>query len=362
MKVALVYDRVNKWGGAERVLLALHRLFPQAPLFTSVYDKSRAHWADVFNVRTSFLGGFPLVSSNHEFFAALMPIAFESFDFSEFDLVISITSESAKGIITRPGTCHICYCLTPTRYLWSGYETYFSNPLLRFVSTPFVSYLQNWDRIAAQRPDFYYSISNEVSTRIKKYYKRESEVIYPPLGLRGKISKQKREDFYILVGRFVPYKKIDLAIEAFNKTGQKLKIVGSGRGEKALKKRSKPNIEFLTDLTDKDLSYLYQRAKALIFPGIEDFGLAMVEAQSFGTPVIAFRGGGSVEIIIEGKTGEFFDDMAPESLVSTLKRFDNKSYNSLQIRKNAERFTFENFKKKFLTQVLETFVEYKTSL
>src|ERR1035437_3756793 len=179
MKVALVYDRVNKWGGAERVLLALHKIFPEAPLFTSVYNAESAAWAKVFDVRTSFLQNFPKAKTAHELYAVLMPLAFESFNFDNFDLVISVTSEAAKGIITKPSTLHICYCLTPTRYLWSGYNDYFKSSIFKLISKPLVSYLRFWDKIAAKRPDEYIAISIEVKNRIKKYYKRDSEVVYP---------------------------------------------------------------------------------------------------------------------------------------------------------------------------------------
>jgi hypothetical protein len=181
MKVALVYDRVNKWGGAERVLLTLHEMFPDAPLYTSVYDEDRAPWARVFpRIYTSFLQKIPFAKSIHEFLGTLMPMAFELFNFDEYDLVISVTSEAAKGIITKPGTKHVCYMLTPTRYLWSHYDLYFRNPLLRFISKPFVSYLRTWDKMAALRPDKIIAISSEVKRRIKKYYKLESEIVYPP--------------------------------------------------------------------------------------------------------------------------------------------------------------------------------------
>ena len=180
MRVALVYDRVNKWGGAERVLLALNKIFPKADLFTSVYNKEKAEWAKVFNVKTTFLQKFPLAKSSHQFYATLMPIAFENLNFEGYDLVISVTSESAKGIITKPETLHICYCLTPNRYLWSSFDDYFTNPLLRFISKPAVSYLRMWDKTSAQRPDKYIAISTAVKDRIKKYYGKDSEVIYPP--------------------------------------------------------------------------------------------------------------------------------------------------------------------------------------
>ena len=352
MKVALVYDRVNKWGGAERVLLALHKIFPKAPLYTSLYNKKTAKWAESFNIQTSFLQNFPLAKSYHELYALLMPIAFESFNFDEYDLVISVTSEAAKGIITKPGTTHICYCLTPTRYLWSGYEDYFKNPIFRLFSKPAVSYLRSWDKIASQRPDRYIAISTEVRKRIKKYYDRESTTIYPPLTLIDKDIEDirfSRGDYFLVVSRLTNfYKRVDLAIKACNYLKLPLKIVGSGRDESNLKKMAGPTIEFLGNLTDEKLSFYYKNSKALIFPGLEDFGLVMAEAQSFGKPVIAFRGGGALDIIKEGITGEFFENQTAESLIKVLEKFNNKSYNSSLCKENSLRFSFENFRKDFL--------------
>ncbi len=350
MKVALVYDRVNKRGGAERVLLALHKIFPDAPLYTSVYNKKTAKWAEVFDVKTSFLQNFPLAKSFHELYALLMPIAFESFSFDEYDLVISVTSESAKGIITKPKTLHICYLLTPTRYLWSGYDQYFKNSLFRFFAKPAVFYLKTWDKIACQRPDRYIAISGEVQKRIKKYYDRDSEIIYPPVSLsKSEIKNQECEnDYFLIVSRFVYYKRIDIAVKAFNKLNLPLKIVGTGNEEANLKNVAKSNIEFLGELTDEKLSYYYKNCKALIFPGIEDFGLVMAEAQAFGKPVIAFRGGGAIDIIKEGITGEFFDNQTPDSLIKTLELFNNKSYNTNLCKENSLKFSFENFRKSLM--------------
>ena len=196
MKVALVYDRVNKWGGAERVLLALHKLFPDAPLYTSVYNPKTAPWAEVFDVRTSFLQQFPYAQSNHELYAPLMPLAFESFLFDQYELVISLTSEAAKGILTKPKTMHLCYCLTPTRYLWSAHKEYFKDKKSRVLARPFISYLRTWDVVASQRPDVYIAISKEIQGRINKYYGRESTVVYPPVELvqSSKFSPRARLD------------------------------------------------------------------------------------------------------------------------------------------------------------------------
>ena len=350
MKVALVYDRVNKWGGAERVLLALHKIFPKADLYTSVYNPQRAIWAKVFKIRTSFLQNFPNSKSSHESYAALMPIAFESFDFSEYNFVISVTSEAAKGIITKPGTTHISYILTPTRYLWSAYDIYFKNSVLRIISKPVISYLRKWDKIAAQRPDEIIAISTEVKERIKKYYGRNSNIIFPPLSISSE-PNSARGEYFLLVSRLVPYKKVDIAIDAFNDLGLHLKIVGSGWEENNLKRKAKENIEFVKNLTDSQLSTYYQNCKALIFPGLEDFGLTMVEAQGFGKPVIAFRGGGALEIVKEGITGEFFDEENKESLKKVVENFDGKRYNDKLCRQNAERFSFAVFKKEFLKLV-----------
>ena len=360
MKVALVYDRLNKWGGAERVLLALHKLFPLAPLYTSVYDKKKASWASVFKVKTSFLQSLPF-TTNHELFATLMPIAFESFNFDEFDLVISVTSEAAKGIITKPTTKHICYCLTPTRYLWSGYDEYFKNPYFRFISRSVVAYLKTWDKIAGQRPDAYIAISKEVQKRIKKYYGRESSVVYPPveipnskLQILNKFQTQKPEIqnyYFLIVSRLVPYKKIDLAVRAFNNLKLPLKIVGTGSEMEKLKAMANSNIEFLGYLTDKELVEYYKGCRALVFPGIEDFGLTILEAQSFGKPVIAFRAGGALETIVDRKTGLFFNEQTIESLSGAIKQFNNIAINPKECIEQAKKFSFETFKKQFMEKV-----------
>ncbi len=358
--MALVYDRVNKWGGAERILLALHKIFPQAPLFTSVYDKEKAPWAEVFKIKTSFLQNFPF-AMRHELYASLMPLAFESFSFTEYDLVISLTSEAAKGIITKPGTLHICYCLTPTRYLWSSFDEYFRNPLLRFISKPAVSYLRIWDKIAAQRPDKFIAISKEVQKRIKKYYNRDSDVIYPPLMLmansKWRIEKKTinhkpyANSYFLIVSRLVPYKRIDIIIKAFNKLKLPLKIIGTGSEEGRLKRKAGPNIEFLGNLTDKELIGYYIDCRAFVFAGREDFGLTVLEAQSFGKPVIAYKQGGVLETVVENKTGVFFTPQTEEALIEALKKFMSLRFDPKECIRQAQRFNIKIFEKRFKEEI-----------
>lgn len=362
MRVALVYDRVNKIGGAERVLEALHEIFSEAPLYTAVYNPETAPWAKKFKVIPSFLQKFPLAKSRHEVFPYLMPMAFESFNFDEYDVVISITSEAAKGILTKPQTLHLCYCLTPTRYLWSGYEDYFQNKAFRFLTQPIVFYLRSWDKIACQRPDVYLTISENVKKRIKKYYGRESEVVYPPVDLkkfqilpqggiplRGTNPKSQTDSKYFLVVSRLDfgYKKVDLAIEVFNQLGLPLKIIGTGTQMVNLKRKAKRNIEFLGQLTDEQLLSYYQNCQALIFPQEEDFGLVPLETQACGRPVIAFGAGGALETIIAGQTGEFFSPQTGEALIKVIKSFEAGKYKPEDCRQQAEKFGKEIFKERF---------------
>lgn len=369
MKAALVYDRINKWGGAERILLALHEIWPEAPLFTAVYDPKRAEWAKVFKVIPSFLNKFPLAKANHEYYPWLTPMAFETFDFSEFDLVISVTSAEAKGVITKPRTFHLCYCLTPTRYLWSGYGEYFSSAVSRLVSRPVISYLRSWDEVAAQRPDVCLATCKNVQKRIEKYYKRESAVVYPPIDLQRfkslKVEKFKefKEKYFLIVSRLVGYKKVDIAIEAFNRLKLPLKIIGIGSQMNRLKKMAGPNVELLGQLTDQELLGYYQDCQAVVFPPEEDFGLVPLEAQACGKPVIAFRGGGALETVIEGETGLFFYPQTPKALIRALGEFKKfKSLRSLRVQdcqENAANFGKERFKKEFKEKIEEEWRKFQ---
>ncbi|MDE2025640.1 MAG: glycosyltransferase [Patescibacteria group bacterium] len=356
MKVALVYDRINKWGGAERVLLAINNMFPDAPLYTSVYSRQKAPWADVFRVIPSFLQNLPF-SKKHELLAPLMPIAFEQFTFDEFDLVISVTSEAAKGILTKPHTKHLCICLTPTRYLWSGYEEYVKG-FLRMLLAPLVWYLRTWDIAASSRPDKMVGISNEVRSRIKTYYNRESELLYPPLnefflesGKEDDTILKKcnlRSQSYFLVvsrlSRFTGYKRVDQAIAAAN--ALKIPLVIAGDGDIAyFSSFAGPTVTFTGKVSDAQLKALYTHCKALVFPAHEDFGLVMAEVQACGRPVIAYNKGGAAEIVIHGQTGILYEKQTTEALTNALKNFTEKDYNSQYCKQQAQQFAFSHFEK-----------------
>lgn len=370
MRIALVYDRVNKFGGAERVLLALHEIWPHAPLFTAVYNPKRASWAKVFAIKTSFLQHIPFASERHELFPLLTPLAFESFDFSQFDVVLSITSAEAKGIITKPSTLHICYCLTPTRYLWSGYHTYLRqpglgvlNPLARLFMQACTPSLRVWDSIASQRVDRYIAISKRVKERIEKYYRKRGEIIYPPVDTDTFTLTTKKSDeagdFFLIVSRLVPYKRIDYVIAAFRKLKWKLIIIGSGIDEGRLKRMAQSNIEFINgDLTDQKLCWYYQNCRALLFAGEEDFGLTAVEVQACGRPVIAFSQSGVAESIRNGVTGQLYHEQNEASLTNALRTFQKRTYMPDACRRNALHFRKTEFKKQMKNTIERLWQEW----
>jgi glycosyltransferase involved in cell wall biosynthesis len=353
MRVAIVYDRVNKIGGAERVLESLRDMFPGSTLYTSIYNKKKTPWAKNFTIKTSFIQKIPLINLRHEVIPYLMPFAFESFEFNKFSLIISVTSEASKGIIVPVNTPHVCICLTPTRYLWSGYDKYFKNRILRFLTIPIVWYLRRWDILASERPDAFIAISRTVSSRIKKYYKRKSAVIYPPSDRLFKKNlesiKIPEKDYFLVVSRLVGYKRVDLAVKACTKLKLPLIVIGEGNEYEKLTAIAGENVIFKGRQSDSKLISYYKNCRAFLFPGEEDFGITMVEAQFAGKPVIAYKAGGAVEIIKEGVTGTFFKEQTVDSLCNTLKKFKKSRYNEKDCKKNARRFTEEKFSKQLLT-------------
>ncbi|ADQ05798.1 glycosyl transferase group 1 [Caldicellulosiruptor hydrothermalis 108] len=365
MKVAIVHEWLTTMGGSEKVILELKKLFPEAPIYTLVYNRRKlGKYFDKYLIITSNLQKNPLAHIKHQLFFKYMPRAFESFDLSDFDLVISSSSAFAKGVITSPNSVHICYCHTPPRYLWDLTHEYLKdyNLIIRRYLERNFHYLRIWDTIAANRVDYFVANSNYVANRIKKFYKRDCKVIYPPVDTEYFTpAKDKNiEDYYLIVSRLVPYKRVDLAVEAFNQISKKLVIVGDGPEYKKLKSIAKPNIEFLGYQPDETVRDLYQRCKALIFPGVEDFGIVPVEVQACGRPVIALKKGGAVETVEEGKTGVFFERQDVESLKEAVYKFeqDIERFDKDYIRSHAEKFSAERFRVEFKDFILKV-TEYE---
>lgn len=356
MKIALVHDYLNQYGGAERVLQVLCQLFPEAPIYTALYDEDAT--GAVFkgrDIRTSFLQRIPGAKRYHHAFSFLMPIAIEQFDFSQYDVVLSISSSFGKGIITKPSTRHICYCLTPPRYLWDDAHKYvqeFRYPaLIKRLVPPFLSYLRVWDKEASLRPDSFIAISQFVRERIKKYYNRDARVVYPPVNVSKFYVADDISDYFLMVGRLVSYKKFDIAVRVFNELGWPLKIVGTGIELSRLQKIAKPNIEFVGAVSDEQLADLYARSQAVIFPQEEDFGIVPLEAMASGRPVIAYRGGGAVETIVEGSTGVFFNEQSEASLRQVVEAFDPSLFLPQACRDRALEFDIMSFQKALLNSL-----------
>ncbi|MBU1292126.1 glycosyltransferase [Patescibacteria group bacterium] len=358
MRVALVHDYLNQYGGAERVLEAFGQIFPKAPIYTLLYDKKRTGYAfEGREIHTSFMQKVPFVKSHHRPFLMLMPLAIEQFDLSDYDLILSDSASYAKGVITSPQTLHICYCHTPIRYAWDDSHKYIEefgySSLIKKVIPFFMNYIRVWDEQAAQRVDKFIANSRFVSQRIRKYYKRESKVIHPPVKTDLFYVAPKPEEYFLMVGRFLPYKRFNLAIEAFNQLGWSLKIIGDGPERKKLEALANDNIEFLGLVSDQKLRDFYAHCQAFIFPQEEDFGITAVEAMASGRPVIAYQGGGILEIIQSEITGLFFKEQTTDCLIEVLKKFNPDNFNSQVIRERALEFDQERFKEKIIKFINE---------
>ena len=378
MKVALIHDWLTGMRGGERVLEIFCQLFPQADIFTLLHIKGSLSPAiEQRNIKTSFLQNLPWVSQKYRFYLPLMPTAIEQFNLEGYDLVISCSHCAAKGVITNPETCHICYCFTPMRYVWDLYHQYFGQKKLgwfsRWLIPPLINYLRIWDCTSTNRVDYFVAISHHVARRIKKYYQRESQVIYPPINTALFTPQNGPEDYFLMVTAFAPYKRVDLAIKAFNLLNYPLKIVGTGPEEKYLKSIAQKNITFLGWQPDEALRELYSGCRALIFPGKEDFGLTPLEAQSAGRPVIAYGHGGVLETVIpinpinketEGEdcpTGVFFYEQSPEDLVRAIRYFETTEdiFGQEKIREHALRFSPSIFKERIKTFITDTYEEFQ---
>lgn len=369
MKIALIHDHLAQDGGAEKVLEVFSQMFPDAPIYTLLYDKKNvAHRYPNRQVDASIIQRMPGGVRFYQWYLPIMPLAVEFFDLRKYDLVISDTSSFAKGVITLPETVHICYCHTPTRYLWSDTHQYINdlkyNKYLKKIASNILSRVRLWDRLAADRVDYFIANSHAVQARIKKYYRRDSTIIYPPVETDKFFIAKELGDYFLIGCRLAPYKRVDLAIETFKKLGPdyKLKIFGDGVDMKRLKKIAKncSNIEFLGHVNDEYKAELFSKCLAFLNPQEEDFGISQVEAMASGRPIIAFKKGGALDVIIENETGLFFNDQTIESMSLVVQKFytdiknDKNIWHSQKIREHAQKFSLENFKtniKKFIADV-----------
>ncbi len=388
LKIALVHDDLTQLGGGERVFLAIKDLFPKAAIYTSM---ASSEWVERLGGRrphTSFMQKLPLKKKLERAYFPLYPLAFESFNFSDYDLVISSSSRFAHGIITRPETTHICYMHSPGRQFWEAHQ-YFDHPArkgsrLGSLLSPMLSYLRLWDRAAAQRVDYFIANSKNTARRIRKYYGRAAEVVYPFVDLErfalrsadseqlianGKGKKAETTNYFLVVTRLVPWKRVDIAVKAINCLNTRMRgdsngsnirliIVGDGPDRKRLEARSMNHesrgvgeVEFLGRVSDEELVELYRNCQALIMTQQEDFGITPLEAQAAGRPVIAYGAGGALETVLPGKTGEFFDEQTPEALAGVLRNFNPDDFDPADCRKQARRFSREAFEKNFMAQV-----------
>jgi glycosyltransferase involved in cell wall biosynthesis len=359
-RIALVHDWLNQLGGAENVLETLVGMFPGAPVFTSMYAPERMPAAyRAWDIRTTFMQRLPGVTTRHQAYMPIYPLAFSRMNLAGYDLILSNKSGFCHGVPAPAGAVHVCYCLTPTRFLWQ-YELYRERERLgaavNLVMRGLMAPLRKWDYAAAQRVHHFIAISTEIRERIRRFYGRDSTIIFPPVDMDCyQPADEPPGDYFLAGGRLIPYKRTDLAVQACTELGLRLLVFGEGRDRAELERIAGPTVSFLGRVSCDQLAQLYAHARAFIFPGLEDFGIAPVEAQAAGRPVIAFRGGGALDTVIPGKTGEFFAAPTVESLAAALTAFDPANYDPAACRANAERFGAERFEHE-----LREFVERRT--
>lgn len=359
-KVAIVHDWLTGMRGGEVVLESLLDLFPEAELFTLLHiPESCSEKIENRPIHTSFIQKFPFKARLYRHYLPFFPTAIEEFDFHGFDLVISSSHCVAKGVIVPPDVPHISFVHSPMRYVWDMYRQYFPGKGLiqRFIIPFFANYLRTWDAASAHRVDDYVSNSAFVGKRIRRYYGRESHVVHPPCLEKAPVAgeipdpQEGREDFYLVLSALVPYKRIDLAVQAFNESGKRLVIAGKGPEEKRLRSMAASNIEFMGHVEKEGIVDLYRGALGLIFPGVEDFGIVPVEAQAYGCPVIALGRGGALETVVNGKTGCFFAEETTESLNAAIELRENQNFKAADFARNTSRFTRSSFEEGILRSI-----------
>lgn len=372
-RIALVYDWIDKWGGVERLLLQLYEAFPGADVYTAHYDKKSASWAKNWRIRASFMQRLPqVIQKNRILSSILYPYAFESFDFSSYDIVISVTSSFAKGVITKPGTRHISIILTPTRFLWVMPHEYARSRWFSGLIGLFQQLVRPWDYLAAQRPDEVVAISKLVADRIQTFYHRPAKVLHPPFPAehwRTKRKEMKESErriekrfpggtFYLLVARLESYKKVDHAIAAFKKRpSETLVVVGSGSQQEKLERQSPGNVHWFPRVSDTELAWLYSHSQALVLPQEEDYGYVALEALFFGCPVISYKHSGVAEMVSDGKNGILYTPQTVDGLVAALERFSRVTYNVRDYAEHHAPLIEERYSSKTYLDALKSILE-----
>ena len=357
MKIAIVHDWLTGMRGGEKCLEVFCELYPQADIFTLIHNKgSLSPLIEKMNIKTSFLQNIPGIKNNYRNYLALYPAAIESFNLKGYDLILSSSHCVAKGIRISDAAMHICYCYTPMRYAWLFFEEYFGNysPIKKAAIKTLIKYLRKWDLKTNAGVDFFVAISDNIRLRIDDFYGRQAKVIYPPVDTSRFNLSTKDEGYYLIVSALVPYKRVDIAIEAFNRLGKKLIVIGTGNCQNKLKKLAGKNIEFIGWADDNALQKYYRNSRALIFPGEEDFGIVPLEAQACGKPVIAFAKGGATETLTR-QTAVFFENQSAQGLIAAINEFEIRKddFKPETMRENSLRFDRKIFKEKIKNYIEE---------
>ncbi len=344
-----MHDRLDQAGGAERMLWTLHHMFPAAPIFTAMWNRRAVPRFEGCDVRTTWMQWLPGIQQAPRVYAALYPLAFAGLDLRGFELVISLTTSFAKGVRTAPNSLHVCYCNSPSNFIWRP-RAYFTRASARVLSAPLRAWLWAWDRRAARQPDIYVTSGHAVAARIRSFYGREAAIVPPPIGQQWFVAHAS-DDFYLVVSRLVRHKRIDLAIDACARLRVPLWIVGEGRDARTLRRLPGTNVRFFERISDEELRTLYARARAVLIPGEEDFGLVPLEAQAAGTPVVAFDAGGVRETVIGGVTGVRFAPQTAEALATAIAQAAEHPWDRARIQSHATRFDEDRFRRELMAVI-----------
>ena len=356
-KVAIVHDWLVAYAGADRVVDCMHHVFPDAPIYTLVYDENNMPaWFKDYDIRTTYLQKLPFATKLYRAMLPWMPRAFEALDLSEYDMVISSCSSCSKGVITRPDAVHICYCHTPMRYLWDNWTEYLASSglLTRCAMRLLLPSLRRWDVASSFRVDHFVANSHNVARRIRKHWRRDASVVPPPINVETFTAKKSPGgDHYVCFGRLTAYKRMDIAVQACTRLNRPLLVLGEGEEMDRLKAMAGPTVRFLGRLSDKDVASVLTASRALLFPGEEDFGIVPLEAAASGVPVLAYARGGALETVRQEETGLLFNEQTPEALAAAILKFeeDEMRFNPAAIRAHAEKFSEQQFRSRFMHEV-----------